>query len=265
MLFSKKIILLADDSETFVMYMSILLSRMGFDIIPAESGVQALKLLKIISPDLIMLNVKMPGMDGLEVLGRVKEHDKLSALPVIMVSTHSDDAAIRKSEELGCNGYLTKPIKVEQLHAAIEEGLYRQLGRKRRHLRANINIRTTLIHQDAVEQLFTESISEGGVFVRKQFPLPVGTRVEMKIPLGSRDVLVNGKVIYIKKVFGDTFRVPPGMAIEFTDVPPEDTAALADFVTRLLAQDILESQSETVITLAEDRQACMQPSKASTS
>ena len=64
----KKSILIADDSETFVMYSSILLKRLGFDVIPVENGAEALKLIKVMEPTLVMLDIHIPVMDGLTTL-----------------------------------------------------------------------------------------------------------------------------------------------------------------------------------------------------
>ena len=61
----KKTVLVADDSETFVMYFSLLLKRLGFDVIPAENGLEAVKLIKVTEPNLVMLDIRLPGMDGI--------------------------------------------------------------------------------------------------------------------------------------------------------------------------------------------------------
>ena len=105
--FSQKIIMLVDDSESFVMYTSILLRRMGFHIIPAEDGVQALKLLNIITPDLIILDVKIPRMGGLEVVRDLKKHKKLSKVPVPMVSGRVEGEEMR--EAAICDGGAGRP------------------------------------------------------------------------------------------------------------------------------------------------------------
>lgn len=246
--FSQKIIMLVDDSESFVMNMSILLRRMGFHIIPAEDGVNALKMLNIITPDLIILDVNMPRMGGIEVLKDLKKHRKLSKVPVLMASGLHEEDVVQESRELGCAGFLIKPVSLRDLHDALQDALQGQLGWKRRHIRANANIKVTLTSDGAEEELFTESLSEGGIYLRKQDPFPVGARVRVRIPAGSSDISVKGSVIYNKRVYGDIFKVPPGMAIEFRDVPPEDARTLSGLVSGILTRDILESQGEAVIS-----------------
>jgi CheY-like chemotaxis protein len=60
----QKTIVAVDDSTVFLMYVSILLKRMGFEVVPVESGAEALRVVRLVEPDLVMLDVVMPGMDG---------------------------------------------------------------------------------------------------------------------------------------------------------------------------------------------------------
>jgi CheY-like chemotaxis protein len=112
-----KRILIVDDSETFLMYISILLRRIGFDkVIPANSGMEALKILRILMPDVVLLDITMPQMDGIATLRHIKGDEHTSNIPVIMLTTASEKNPYEECKRLGCSGYLTKPVKLTELN-----------------------------------------------------------------------------------------------------------------------------------------------------
>jgi len=129
----------------------------------------------------------------------------------------------------------------------LQECLYTPLGWKRKHVRVNHTARATVQCRGNRYELYTEMLSEGGVYLRKKDPLPVGCEVEVTLSVGDEQATLKGTVIYIKNLYGDKFQLPPGMAIEFRDVPPDVKANLTDYVSKLIAEDILDSQEEQVI------------------
>ena len=118
---SKKI-LIVDDSETFLMYVAILLRRMGYDkVIPASNGLEALKLLRLMMPDIVILDITMPQMDGVTVLRHIKGDEHNSKIPVIMASVKSDRQSHEECERLGCSGYITKQVKITALNDMLNQ------------------------------------------------------------------------------------------------------------------------------------------------
>lgn len=247
--FRKKKTIIADDSMAFIMYIGILLKRMGLDVIPAENGLEVLKLMKMMEPDLVMLDVAMPLMDGIKTLKYIKEDKATAKIPVVMVSTDSSKETIEKCEKLGCSDYLIKPVNIERLHEVLEDNIFAPMGMKRKYLRASVIEKITLTFNGTSHELYSEKLSEGGMYIRKKDPLPVGSEVEITLPLKDNSVHLRGNVIYTKGVYGDMFRVPPGMGIEFRGLTAEDSALLKGHVKELLTRDILDSQEEPVITI----------------
>jgi CheY-like chemotaxis protein len=80
-------ILIADRSLPFLMALSLLLKRLGFDVLPAENGMEVLRSAELSVPHLIILGVDIAGMDGITVLRHLKQDKKKSHIPVIMLST----------------------------------------------------------------------------------------------------------------------------------------------------------------------------------
>ncbi len=244
----KKKILIADDSQTFLMYIGILLKRMGFTVIPAENGLEVLKLLKLVDPDLIILDVRMPSLDGITVMRYIKEDKQTSNIPILIATVDGTEEMMEKCKTAGCDNYLVKPIKIEKLHEALQECLFSKTGTKRKHLRSAYNKKVVVTHRDEKIELYGETLSEGGIYIRKKDPLPVGTHVEVTLPLKDKySLTLQGVVIYIKGLFGDIFKVPPGMAIEFRDLKENEAALLKSSVESLIAGDLLETQEDRVL------------------
>ncbi|NET32326.1 MAG: adenylate/guanylate cyclase domain-containing response regulator [Cyanothece sp. SIO1E1] len=115
----KGIILVVDDSETNRLFLSRRLQRQGHTIIEADSGQQALDLLKTQACDLILLDIMMPGISGYQVLEQVKTDPNLRHIPVVMVSALDDVESVAHCIELGAEDYLFKPFNQALLQARI--------------------------------------------------------------------------------------------------------------------------------------------------
>jgi CheY-like chemotaxis protein len=246
-----KRILVVDDSETFLMYISILLHRMGFDkIIPADNGIEALKLLRILMPDAVMLDITMPQMDGITVLRHVKGDEYTSNIPVIMVTIASERKLYEECERLGCSGYLTKPVKITELNDTLNKCIPFTGDKKRQLLRTPFEKKVAVTYKGVTKEHYALTLSEGGMYIRNRNPFSVGAEIEVALPFkDEKTINLKGTVIYVKGLSGDVFRVAPGMAIEFKELNSEDSAMLKAYITKLLTQDIIEEQDEPVITI----------------
>jgi CheY-like chemotaxis protein len=116
-------IMVVDDEPDILAMVEMILNRKGYEAILAEGGAEALELLKKTKPDLILLDLMMPGMDGTEFLRRLRSDENLKDIPVIVVSVRSTiEKESREAMELA-DDYITKPIDLPTLYTAIEEML----------------------------------------------------------------------------------------------------------------------------------------------
>ena len=116
---AKDSILLVDDQPTNLKVLVDYLDHAGFDVFVAKDGESAIEQLQHTSPDIILLDVMMPGMDGFETCRRLKSDEKTVAIPVIFMTALTDTMDKVKGFEAGAVDYVTKPIEQEEVFARI--------------------------------------------------------------------------------------------------------------------------------------------------
>ena len=109
-----KKVLCVDDDMGILKYLERLLSKRGYDVICAVGGVRALDVLKEQRVDLIILDIRMPGMDGYQVLDEIRYTDH-SSVPVIMLTARDKDEDVVKGYREGADYYITKPFSSETI------------------------------------------------------------------------------------------------------------------------------------------------------
>jgi len=122
---AKATILVVEDDQDIRELISYNLGKEGYTVVPAESGEQALKLIETANPDIIVLDIMLPGMDGIEVLRNLKQGSRHVSIPVIMATAKSEDTDIITGLELGADDYITKPFSPKVLIARIRSLLRR--------------------------------------------------------------------------------------------------------------------------------------------
>ena len=104
------VILIVDDEIGALTLIGIMLERGGFEVIKARNAGEALMLLDETTPDLIILDVMMPGMDGIELCAVIRERPATGETPILILSARGDAESIIRGMEAGANDYIPKPI-----------------------------------------------------------------------------------------------------------------------------------------------------------
>lgn len=113
-------ILIVDDNSENLRLLSQTLSRKGYTVRPAKSGKMALTAVEEMPPDLFLLDIMMPEMDGYELCRRLKEDPKIADIPVIFLTARSTSEDIVKGFEVGAVDYVLKPFRIPELLARVE-------------------------------------------------------------------------------------------------------------------------------------------------
>lgn len=116
-------ILVTDDEPDVLMIVQTGLEAEGYDVITATNGPDALEIAEREQPDLILLDVMMPNMDGFEVLGKLKDGDKTAKIPVIMLTGLSDRSKIQQALVSGIDYYVVKPFDFDDLTNKVRTAL----------------------------------------------------------------------------------------------------------------------------------------------
>jgi len=179
----KEKILVVDDEEDILELLKYNLSREGYQVLCATSGEKTLNLVKTETPDLILLDLMLPGMDGLEVARQLKDNPNTKNVSIVMLTAKGEEADIVTGLELGADDYVTKPFSPRILLARVRAVLRRK-GKESQDKSTVVQIHNLVIHpgrhevrvnDDPVQLTFTEfgilhylARRPGWVFTRTQ-------------------------------------------------------------------------------------------------
>ena len=116
-----KRVILAEDEPNIVESLRFLLARAGFEVGVCESSQRALDTVLADPPDVLVLDVMLPELDGLEVLRQMRAHDRGQSVPVLMLTAKGQREDRERAIEAGANLFITKPFSNAELVAAVEE------------------------------------------------------------------------------------------------------------------------------------------------
>lgn len=111
----KKVLLVDDSATSLVMNRVVITRKTPHEVLTAENGPEGLKLAALNRPDLILLDVMMPGMDGLEVCRNLRSKTETAKIPIVLLTYRSGDDIVKRGFESGCTAYLNKPIEDAKL------------------------------------------------------------------------------------------------------------------------------------------------------
>lgn len=119
-------IMFADDAPETVFVVKLMLERAGHEVVVAYNGDECLEKLKDVKPDLILLDIMMPGKDGWEVCRTIKESGETRDIPVVIFTVLFDEESVKKSRECGADAHISKPFEWADLLDTIERVLTKE-------------------------------------------------------------------------------------------------------------------------------------------
>lgn len=236
---TKKTILLVDDTRLFVEEELSLINRDDIEVLAAHDGVEALKTVAEKKPDIVFMDLYIPGMDGDKCCHTIKSDKNLCHIPVIMIIQGVDQAEFERCRQAGCDDILVKPIKHLFFTAQIKRYLNIQLNKSTRFI-APLRIQYSCVGDpDTVFSSYSVNLSTGGMFIGTKELLPVDSplNIEFILPEDGRIIQCTGRVSWLNHP--DSIinqNLPTGMGLQFMDLSAADMDLLRNFIKN---QDIM--------------------------
>ena len=120
------VVLAADDDEDILELVAFRLERSGYTVLRASDGEEALRVALEAKPDLAVLDVMMPKLDGFELTRRLRAEDATSRMPIILLTARAQDADVQAGFDAGADDYLRKPFSPQELRARVQAILGRR-------------------------------------------------------------------------------------------------------------------------------------------
>jgi CheY-like chemotaxis protein len=156
-------ILIVDDTPVNLKLVRVLLSRQGFDVRTASTAEEALEVVQTFRPSLVLADIQLPGMDGLEMTRRLKADPNTSGIVVLALTAFAMKGDEQKAFEAGCDGYITKPIDTRSFPALIRQYLSKSNGSAAEAPPATLPATTAPATQKQVQQAFlAEGMQQSG-------------------------------------------------------------------------------------------------------
>jgi DNA-binding response OmpR family regulator len=120
------VVLVADDEEDILELIVFRLEHSGYTVLQAHDGAEALEVAQSSKPDLAVLDVMMPKIDGYELTRRLREDDSTSKMPIILLTARTQEADIQRGFDAGADDYIRKPFSPQELRARVQAILGRR-------------------------------------------------------------------------------------------------------------------------------------------
>jgi two-component system chemotaxis response regulator CheY len=225
----KKKILVLDDSPFMLTIIGDMLKKLDYDVTTSDNGDDACQKIESKRFDMIITDMNMPVMDGLEFTSKVRTYPGCRFVPIIMLSSEGDEEKISKAKKMGVSTFISKPLNEGQLKSMLQIILSK---RKSPRIPAKLEVFYGENNMPSGYTIgCTENLSVGGVFIETNNPLSLGVKLKLKLSLPDQEcqMFCQGRVAWVSSPFPtDNIAHPPGMGVEFLDL--EDKHQLQDFL-----------------------------------
>jgi len=234
----KRLIVVVDGESAHLYYTSMLLQRLDYNIHTVKTAEDALETVNVSPPALLLTEISLIGMDGAELLKKIKRSPQTFSVPVIILTSSKDPAVKETCLREGCTAYFQKPVEPEVLYSAIQKATE---SKPRQYIRLNSSLNVIVGDGKAAEYAGTgdyiTALSENGMYISTAKPMPVGLHIPITIFLEKSKIRVEGMVLYSFQR-GDGPLKTPGMGIKFSRIGPEDQSLIKSFIRREITKGL---------------------------
>jgi CheY-like chemotaxis protein len=226
-------ILLVDDVDFFRDVMCDYFKRTPATIITASDGEEAINVAMREWPDLIYMDVAMPGLNGIEACKKIKSHPTLKKIPVLLIFTPDRDATTREVEASGCDGYLAKPFGREEFLNLGHRHLF-NIERRERRVPCQMTVEFTV--NGTTYQGRGLDISMHGLYVEFRDEIPPNSRVSATFLLptvSAEKIQISGRIAWVNQGFPrQNMSLAQGFGIEIQSIDMKAVDILRTYLNK---------------------------------
>lgn len=221
----KRFILVVDNSHRDASYTGLLLQNLGYNSAMVRTGEEALEFIADTVPSLVVTELVLPGMNGIDLFERITRDPSRAAVPVIIQTRFTDQEVEDRCRRTGCAGCLNKPVQTFELYRAVQLALE---PTPRQNIRVPVNLKASLEAMSS-EAVFVTMLSDSGLFVRTLDPHPAGSKHTVSFLLENRVIRVDAVVLYAYG-FEEGPQKEPGMGMKFLNLSPVDKDVIQNYI-----------------------------------
>jgi len=225
---SGRLVMVVDSDPHQLTYHAMLLQRFEYRVCTTRDAEQALTMADGEVPALVITELDLPQMNGLDLLHRLRQDPRMAALPVIAVTGSDDQGTEARCLRAGFTAFLGKPLGAEDLYHTVQAAI-EPVPRASLRVHARMPVTVNNVPLDCVEGECASVISEHGMYIRTLKPHPPKSRIAVQIALKGRTISADAVVLYSHR-FGEGPFGEPGMGLKFASIAPQDQEYLRLFI-----------------------------------
>jgi len=225
---NSRFLLVVDSSANDLIYVSMLLQRFEYNICTAKTGEEALELSSVSVPALIIADMDLADMKGLELIKRLKRGQLTANLPVIVKIVQHTPEKERLCVQAGAFACIRNPVHAEELYRAVQASI-ESTPRKSIRIPTHLPVSVNNAQFDSGEGEFVSVLSEKGMFIRTLKPYQPSSTINVQISIKGRIISIEAVVLYTHK-FEEGLLREPGMGLQYTRISSQDQSAVHQFI-----------------------------------
>ncbi len=238
-------IVVAGNKTLETLSLSLLLQRFEYSVFSAHTAAEALELISANRPALIITDLVLPGMSGMDLFRLLKQDLRSAFVPVVFMVPPSDMASERRCMDSGAAACISKPVQAEELYRTVQEIIE---PKPRSGIRIDTRLPVSLnnVRLDCAEGACIVDLSENGIYVPMPDPYPQNERVTVQIDIKDRRISATAAVLH-SHPSTEGRRKKPGMGLKFVNISPQDQDYIRKFIRDEVNRDIESALSRVSI------------------
>jgi len=231
-------LLVVDNSASHRFYVGTMLRRLEYAVHGVASAEDAIQLMADISPSLVITDFALPSMNGIDLIAKMKQDNRLKAVPAIMLNADEEPGLREQCMNAGCVAYFKKPIDIGELYTTIQtvlESSPRHTVRIETAFKVMVGDRNG--PEGAMRQEIMTELSDGGLYIRTVTPDPVNTILPLTLFIEDRVLNVTAVVLYASQNTRSQDK-SPGMGMKFVTINEKDRIFIRDYIKKQISKGL---------------------------